>query len=222
MKQQPAKKRTSAKSKTAKTSTKSTNSKVKDWRIIGEWYVAIPLAILIIFVVGYLARGWIRYHGEPELFKWSVDDTNNMLKKQSDELSNPLKRMGFADMGQATACALTYANGFSSELSCGTHFGSYNARVTSLKPDLVSRAATLQIALQSQGWIGGNTTLTELSSNIQKGIDYTPDASYSKTIGKYTCLLSFTTAFSKPKPPAMAVTMDCTRLYGIFVGAGQY
>jgi hypothetical protein len=222
MKQQPAKKRTSEKSKASKVSTKSTKGNVKDWRVIGEWYVAIPLAILLVFVVGYLARGWIRYHGEPEVYKWSVDDTNKVLKKQSDDLSNPLKRMGFADMGEATTCSLTYANGFSSELSCGSHYGSYNTAVTSLKPDLVSRAATLQIALQTQGWMGGNTTLSELSSNIQKGIDYTPDATYFKTLGKYTCLLSYTTAFSKPKPPAMAVTMDCTRQYGILGGAQSY
>src|SRR6185503_6800603 len=165
MKQQPAKKRTTSKTKTAKTSNKTTASKVHGWRIIGQWYVAVPLAIVIVFAAGYVDRQWVRYHAEPTLVAWSADQSSKVIRDQSSLLGDPFSRMGFGSVKKDSHCVLTYANGFSSELSCGTDYQAYNSDIGGLKPDLATRGATLLIALQSSGWKGGNTSLAELSGN---------------------------------------------------------
>lgn len=219
MKQQPAKKRIPSKSKTAKTNPKSTKINVKrnarDWRVIGEWYVAVPLAILIIFAAGYLARGWIRYHAGAAAVRWSVDDTQKVLNDQMDDLKDPLTRMGITQKTKSGDCGLTYANGFTLNYFCGHAYQGYLSDVRNLKPGLADRATALEISLQAGGWMRGGTSITQLGSNIAKGIDYTPDAAYLKRIGAYTCLLDFNTAFSKPKPPAINGDMACSRSYDI-------
>jgi len=222
MKKQPAKKRTTTKTKATRTNAKSTKNRVKSWHIIGEWYVAIPLAILIVFVAGYIARGWVRYNAEPKMVSWSMDGSKKVLKEQVAQLGNPFKSMGMPDASIDSQCALTYANGFSSEFNCGSESQSFFKDVRGLKPDLASRGATLQIGLAANNWMGGNTTLADLTSNISKGIDYTPDATYMKQVGMYTCMISFTTAFSKPKPPAIAAVMSCSKQYSILGGAQSY
>jgi|GEM_PF-3263470 len=221
MKKQPANKRITTRTKTAKSSTKPPSSASHGWRIIGQWYVAVPLALVVVFSLGYLARGWVRYHAEPTLVAWSADQSSKVIKGQSSELGDPFNRMGFGNVDKASQCVLTYAKGFSSELSCGTDYKAFSSNINGLKPDLATRGSTLQIALQANGWTSGNTTLAELAGNISKGIDYTPDATYFKVVGKYNCLVSFTTAFSKPKPPAIAGDMSCSRQYGIMGGASS-
>lgn len=215
MKKQPAKKRTSTKSKTTRVSTKSAKSNVKSWHIIGEWYVALPLAILIVFLAGYLARGWIRYHAGPVAVRWSVDDTQKVLNDQMNNLKDPLVRMGITQKVKSGDCTLTYANGFTSNYFCGHAYQGYLSDVRNLKPSLADRATALEISLQTAGWMRGGTSITQLGSNISKGIDSTPDAAYFKRIGAYTCLLDFSTAFSKPKPPAINGNMACSRSYDI-------
>lgn len=222
MKKQSAKKRLPAKSKTAKVTPKPTKRNSGDWRIIGEWYVAIPLAILIIFITGYLARGWIRYHAGPEAVKWSVDDTQKVLDDQMGRLKDPLGRLGITQKNKSGDCTLMYANGFTSNYFCGHAYQGYLSDARNLKPGLADRATALEISLQADGWMRGGTSLTQLGSNIAKGIDSTPDAAYMKHIGAYTCLLDFNSAFRKPNPPAINGDMACSRSYDIFGKAPYY
>lgn len=218
MKKQTAKKRTSTRTKNVKINTKSTRRNFKGWRIIGEWAVAIPLAVLIVLAAGYLTRGWIRFHAEPALASWSADNTQKILDTQMHDLNNPLVRLGISQKNTTKSCVTVYANNFSTQIICSTAYQGYLPDARGLNPSLAVRAADLQSSLKTQGWDGANTTLSELGSNISKGIDYTPDATYQKQVGEYNCMVSFTTAFSHPRPPAINGVVSCVRYYGIFGG----
>lgn len=188
---------------------------------LSKLYVALPLAILIILLAGYLARGWVRYHAEPALVSWTADDTQKVLDDQMSALNDPLKRLGITQKNTARQCSLTYADNFDSTIDCASTYQGYLSDTRNLKPDLAQRAAALESTLKSAGWGGAATTITQLGSNISKGIDYTPDATYVKQIGDYLCMASFTTAFSHPKPPAINGLVSCNRYYGILSSPQQ-
>lgn len=182
----------------------------------------VVLGILVVLgVLGFVSRGWIRTSVEPKFVEKTYGHTlekvaNNELKK----LGDPFNALGYATTTvEGPTCRLATAHKFSTALSCTYTIKAYQETPQADADKKASNEAAIktQQLLKSNGWDGEYgtkspyTSLAELVSNINKGIDYTPDAAYTKVIGDVSCLLDSNTAFSSPKAPAIASNMYCSR-----------
>ena len=187
--------------------------------------IVLVSAVILVGVL-YFARGWLRKSVAP----WVVQTTEaKSIQKEAQEelttLGDPFKSLGYKNIETSpVACSLAYASGFTTEVFCGYKVHAYGelsqADADKMSTNLAS--STIQSVLQSDGWNGEFTDTTEYTSlhelvtNLNKGIDYTPDASYWKAIGNTSCSLSSTTAFSSPKPAAMNTEFYCGKLYKMY------
>jgi len=195
-------------------------------RWLRKWFVILPLAIAIVLAVSFLARGWVRSTLEPRsvglFYKSSVEKTFN---QEVNKLGNPLEAMGYKSITKTSTCRLSVARGIHTEIACTTIENAYS-KVSDLKKngsELVSNAAKIEGALQNNNWggiygLGTNpyTSLTRLSTSLTSGIDWQPDAAYTKNIGSTTCAFDSNTSFSRPAPAAISSRFDCTRTIDIF------
>jgi hypothetical protein len=182
------------------------------------------MAVIIVLLVAgaYLFRGWLRHTVAPGVVAQTAGrQVQKTTEEQYSKLNNPFTVLGMTSVKHENKCRLLYAKSFHAEVDCTSSYSSYSDKVSSLKPDLGQRAALLENYLKANGWTGGNTTISALGANISKGIDYTPDAAYQKTVGKITCLADFNTAYSKPKPAAIAGSVECSRTFYLFGAANQ-
>lgn len=187
------------------------NSKNKDW------YVVVPTLVILILIATFLSRGWLRRTVVPSavnpVYGHPVQAT---LDKEYDILGKPLDTLGLPSHARTGKCAMIGAQHFKITVDCSYIYKSYSDKVNGLKPDLGARATTLEASLKNNGWTGGNTSISTLGQNINKGIDWTPDAAYTKQVGKTFCLADFNTAFSRPKPPALSGMVLCSRTFQLF------
>ena len=177
-----------------------------------KWYVLVPLVIIVLVLGGYMARGWGRHTAAPDAADLIYGrQVQTVLNAQYNDLGQPFKALGFTSMQHSRSCNLTYAKHFKADFYCMSMYSVYTDKVGSLSPDLGVRAAKLDAVLQAKGWQNGYTSLTTLGQSIAKGIDWQPDADYTKTFGNITCDADFNTAFSKPKPAAISGRITCSR-----------
>jgi hypothetical protein len=198
-----------------KPNTKSKKPLTRDY--LQRWYVAVPAALVVLALLCFVFRGWIRATVVPDLYSVTYGSSiNSTLNKEYNALGKPFDILGATNVKHTKTCQLVYAKGFHMEIDCSAMYSSFSDKVTSQSPSLADRAKTLEANLSKQNWQGGNTSITLLGSEIAKGTDWEPDAAYQKTIGKTQCLADFNTAFSKPKPPAIAGMVVCNRLFDLF------
>lgn len=175
--------------------------------------VFIPLAVVILLLVCYLGRGWIRVTAVPAAVQLTYGrQVQNTLNKDYNSLK-PFDTLGMANVKSTDKCRLLYAKNFKIMVDCTSSYSSFSDK---LSPGLGARAKNLGNSLKNSGWQSGITTIETLGQNIGQGIDWTPDAAYMKQAGKTFCLADFNTAFSKPKPPALNGSVSCSRLVEIF------
>jgi hypothetical protein len=186
-------------------------------RYLRKWYVLVLLAIIFIGTLAFVGRGWVRETAVPDVLSLPYGrQVKRTLDQQYKNLNQPLSYLGLGTPSSKNKCGTVYASHFQTDVDCSSIYSAYSDKVSALSPDLGVRAAKLDLLLKAQGWQGGNTYLTTLGQNIAKGIDWTPDAAYNKTVGKVTCQADFNTAFSKPKPPAMYGEISCFRDIELF------
>lgn len=133
------------------------------------------------------------------------------------KLGDPIGLLGYTEPTTTDDnCSSVPTRGLQPIMSCGLTVNAFKEVDLNNKDTLNANAAALQSALQANGWQGQyvneNTeynSLVKLVSSITSGIDYEPDATYTKDIGDVTCSISTTTAFSSPKPPAMNTNIWC-------------
>jgi len=180
-------------------------------------YVAAPLFILILVIVCFLVRGWIRSSVVPEVVSLTYGHSvKTISEKEYSNLNKPFEALGLPDPKIKSDCTLVYAKRFKMVIYCCYSYSSYSDKISGLSPDLGARSQTLAATLKNNGWAGGVTNISTLGQNIRKGIDWTPDAAYMKQIGNTFCLADFNTAFSKPKPPALSGSVSCSRSFQLF------
>lgn len=183
-------------------------------------YLVVAVCGVIAALVLFLGRGWIRHTFEPAAISVSVGHgPSRAVDSQLSALDNPFDTLGISSTQRSDICNLTYAKGFSSEVVCTSTVNGFAKIPSNLQPGLAQRSKSLEALLKSNGWTKGNTSISELGANIANGIDYTPDAAYTKKVGKVECLLDFNTAFSKPKPAAIAGSLNCQQAFELFGGA---
>jgi hypothetical protein len=182
-----------------------------------NWYVAVPVLVILIIITVFLSRGWLHRTVIPGTVSLahghSVQAT---LDTEYSNLGKPLDILGLPRHARTGKCTMVSSQHFKTTMDCSYIYKSYSDKVSGLKPDLEIRAATLETNLKNKGWTGGNTSISTLGQNINKGIDWTPDASYTKQVGKTYCLADFNTAFSKPKPPALSGVVMCSHTFELF------
>ncbi len=186
----------------------------------------VPGVVALVLTLGFLFRGWVRVTVVPKTvtamyggsIQHAVDDELNKLQ-------NPLEALGYKNIEKKPVrCVLGYTKGFTTEINCGVEFSAYYevSQNEADKANLSKNAEKLQALLQQNGWdgeygdMGDYTSLKKLVSNINNGIDYTPDASYQKDIGSVHCLFDSNTAFSSPKPAAISSHIFCSRTFDMF------
>lgn len=184
------------------------------YRVLTWVFGLIILLALIIF----FARGWIRYTVEPKtaavFYGQSVQAT---LDQQTRALGDPLTLLKYTKVDKhAVKCGLVFARSFHTQLDCSAMYHSYGP-VSSDKQVLRANAVALQAKLDKAGWAGNPVMpLTQFINGITDGADYQPDATYLMHFGTTTCMLSTTTAFSKPRPPAMNTDFSCSKTVNLF------
>jgi hypothetical protein len=135
------------------------------------------------------------------------------LDKEYTALQKPFEMLGMPDVHKKKTCELAHAKHFKIQLYCSAIYSSYSDHIA---PNLAAGSAKLANQFTSNGWSLGYTDLSTLGKNISQGIDYTPDAAYTKFKGDIACTADFNTAFSKPKPPAINGSVSCTKVVDIF------
>jgi hypothetical protein len=191
--------------------------KKKDHKPKHRKLLLLALIVFLLVAGTYVFRGWLRHTVAPAVVSQTAGRrVQKTTYEQYSKLNNPFTVLGMPKVKHENKCRLSYAKSFHAEVDCVSSYTSYSDKVSSLKPDLGQRTALLENYLRSNGWSGGNTTISTLGSNISKGIDWTPDAAYTKQVGKITCMADFNTAYSKPKPAAIAGGIECYRTYYLF------
>lgn len=175
-------------------------------------------AIIVVSLLLFLTRGWVRATAEPKTASLFYEHgVQTALNDQNQALDEPLVALKYAQpTKQAAKCSLSLARSYHTEIDCAATIKSYGL-VSSDSQTLRTNAAALQAKLDAAGWGGNpNMSLTQFISGITAGADNQPDATYTHYFGKNLCMLSTTTAFSKPKPPAMSTVFTCSRTVDLF------
>lgn len=193
---------------------------------------AVVAAIFAICIVLFISRSWVRVTLVPKTV--GIFHEDDVAKKAVDELASlgsPLTALGYTvtDTNVTKGCNLSAARGFKEQVTC-----SYSIHADLLVPtdetgkkQLVDAASSIQNKLQTSGWDGTFTndndyaSLNELIGNVAKGIDYTPDAYYSKSIGRVNCTFDTNTAFSVPAPAMISTNFNCIQTIGIFTSGSD-
>ena len=182
----------------------------------------IPAAVVVLILALYLGRGWIRGTFEPVAISVTAGrNAKQTLDEQLKALNSPFKTLGINTTQSSNECRLSYAKKFHSQITCSATTNGFAKLSANQQTALAGGSASLEKLLKSNGWSGMNTSITTLGTNISKGIDYTPDAAYQKTIGKITCVADFNTAFSRPRPAAINGSITCVRVYEILGSTPQ-
>lgn len=192
------------------------SSKSKRMKVIALISAAVILTILVMM---FVFRGWLRVTVMPKTA--DMLHAGKLDKVANDEfakLQSPLEALGYKNIEKKPAtCKLDAAKRFATGFYCLAQSSAYQEinQNASTKETMSANAAKLQKLLEDNGWEGTYTNDTELTSletlvsNINKGIDYTPDAAYSKTMGNITCIFDSNTSFSSPGAPAIATHYGC-------------
>jgi len=187
--------------------------------------VAVGL-VLILFVLLFLSRGWIRMTGLPRTVKAVYGNSaEEVYKDEMSKLQNPLVLLGYPNVeSYRPGCYTMVANGVKTQVDCQYNVRVYRVLDTSPESQktLNTNAQKLQALLQENGWEGEYsnegqpyTSLVKLISGVTSDIDYQPDAAYRKRVGDVQCLFDTNTAFSHPEPAAIATQISCHRTFNI-------
>ncbi len=139
------------------------------------------------------------------------------LDTQMSNFSDPFALLKYAHTTKhAAKCGLVFARSIHTQLDCSASYQAYGL-VSSDIQALRTNALDLQTKLDKAGWSGNPAmSLTQFINGITDGADNQPDATYLKRFGNTTCMLSTTTAFSKPKLPAMNTVFSCSKTTNFF------
>lgn len=189
-------------------------------------FVVAAVIVLLVILFAYLFRGWIRITLLPRsasvMFSGQVHSTFN---DETAKLSDPLSKLGYKNVTTDNqGCKMIIASRFHELIGCSFQASAYSRLSDlSVSPDgFKTYAATLMAALQKEGWSGTYTndgpytSLGKLADSLAAGIDYQPNASYTKSVGKVSCIFESHTAFSKPFPPAVGSEISCVRVLMVF------
>ncbi len=185
-----------------------------------RWQLITGVVVLGL-ALGFLLRGWLRVTVAPAVVTVTQGrSAKSAFYSEMDKLGQPLTVLGYENVEPLlTGCKLSTAQMLSTSFHCSYTFKAFKEVPTDQagKDAIIQSAAELQITLQENGWSGEfieseeYTSLTKLVKNINAGIDYTPDASYLKSVGDVTCLFGSNTAFATPDAPAIASFFTCSR-----------
>lgn len=120
-------------------------------------------------------------------------------------------------------CVSIY-EGIKVHVSCDTAMQQYGQLRQGQEGKLAATNAASEVekALVQSGYEKGidggsnGVTLSSLIGGTYQGIDYSPDAFYSKKVGDALCTFQVTVAYSSPKPAAINVRHVCTREFDPF------
>ncbi len=181
--------------------------------------------VLVLFAVLYLSRSWVRVTVVPKAV--SVFHASEVTKAAETELAilgDPLTAMGYKDSEVTHNCTLLSAEGFTEQVYCSYNVHGYMEVPTDEvgKKQIVDTAASVQEQLQANNWNGTfnneseYASLNKLVSGAANGIDYTPDAFYSKTTNGVSCTFDTNIAFSQPSPAAISSNFNCVKIISVF------
>lgn len=173
------------------------------------WFIVAGVVLLAV-LSGALIKA-----GHPKLQRvYYGYQVRSALKNERKKLQDPLGSFGFANLeGGKSICVYGVEYGYASpKLICRAEVHSYTVLPADAagKQAMNAKARALSDLMAKNGWKSGNSPLVPWFQGITEGKDYQPDQFNYKHVGNMFCMLDYTTAFSKPKPPAMSVTMQCS------------
>lgn len=198
------------------------NKTISNWL---RWFLIIGVSLILLFVASYIFRGWLRVTLVPKVINvTSGNAVTNFASAEIGALGDPFTLLGYDSTTKESECRLVAARGLSTQYECVYVENGWTEILQNSndKKQLYQSAVNILAALKNNGWEGAYTeneqatSLTTLIRNINDGIDYTPDASYTKASGDINCWISNTTAFSKPKNPAISTNFWCSRTVNVF------
>jgi hypothetical protein len=185
---------------------KKPHSRKNIYKIIG----IVILTLLLLSLVGYLKREGLQR-------RWYGHQVQSELSQQIQPLTQSFSDIGFTNLPKAKVdCekAPTAKLG-QSENACMALIKKYIVVGSgeTVSNELDKGASELSKHLESNGWKQRkDLPVTTWFHAIGQGIDYQPDQLDLKQIGNnITCTIDITTAFSKPKPPAINLVMTCEK-----------
>lgn len=180
--------------------------------------------LLSLLLVTYVGRGFVRKSLLPGIVeRVAGDQVSDVFVSEANKLGNPLPSLGFTGAASLNRnCYMVVANGLSTQVECSRQLEA-NQTLKDMRADsrtLIAGASKLQQLLEVNGWKGdfaqsGQNALVSLITDLTKGIDYHPDATYIKEVDGATCTFSNYTAFAKPAEPALSSKLWCTKTYNI-------
>lgn len=202
--------------------------KEKSKNRLGDYKLLLAVGLVVGFVIFvFVFRGWVRMTLIPKtIVAVHGNSAHKAFVKETDKLQNPLALLGYKSLeSEEGGCSTSLAQGISTQVICSYDVRAYAEidQDSQSKAGLNANAEKLQNLLLENGWEGEYsdngvyTSLRKLVSSITAGIDYQPDATYQKQIGHVLCFFHSNTAFSTPKPPAIATQISCSRTFN-FLG----
>lgn len=134
------------------------------------------------------------------------------------ELGNPVGLLSNGNATTSQSCNLIKGPGISTQVVCEVNTSYYTkTKDIGSKEEVLKRVDTIQAKLKEQQYkgVGNDVTLKSLVEGTYEGKDYTSDASYMKTIGKYNCVYSTTVAYANPAEPAINTMHSCVRTFNL-------
>lgn len=195
------------------TQKKPDNSKL--YKLIGILFVS--LAVL------FVLRGWVRETILPKTIHTIYGSSvSKVYKNEMSKLQNPASLLGYTNSATKDTCFRVKAKGLKTLISCESSSNNFREITSQDTGILLTNATNLQADLKTNGWQGEftnegvpYTSLVKLVNSLTSGIDYQPDATYTKKVGDVTCSIGTNTAYSKPNPPAMSTQITCYRTFNV-------
>jgi hypothetical protein len=177
-------------------------------------YIVLILLVTIAISAVVLSKDWITTN----YYRYKVEST---VSSETKPLKSSLEALGFKELDKLkTSCGyIVWGETFLAPNS-PTYFDCYSGmdRYYVLPQDEPGKASTMErvreldAALRSNGWTSRPDYQTVMwFEKILEGVDYQPDQLNTKTVGDLNCIVDFFTAYSKPNPPAVSLSIHCNK-----------
>ena len=172
------------------------------------WIIAVLVVVAALAAV-LTQKAWYP-HAQRAYY---TAQAKSALSSERNTLKDPFLSLGFTNVnGPKNACTYGPEYGYSgTKLTCTSTLQSYTVLPASDQDRSVLNTSAILLAglLVEDGWKSGTTPLNEWMRSLTAGADNLPDQFNYKHTGDMYCTLDYSVAYSKPKPAAMNVVMEC-------------
>jgi len=180
--------------------------------------IVIILSILVSLIM-LTAVIWLRYQILPYvtglLYKTQL---TTQLDTQNKQMADPFVQLGNTSTDTKFSCAVYSSWWYKTEVGCNAVKMKY-IKIEDIgnKTSVKTKVDAIESKLKDLGFEGGGNgvTFTSLVMGTYDGIDYNPDAFYEKVSNDYHCTFDTNIAYANPSPPAINMTLSCTRTFNI-------